>query len=129
MKKLEVVCGVIERQGKVLIGKRGKGIRENVWEFPGGKVERNETNEEAIVRELQEELQVSVEVVQFLTAIHDSEEGIDIHVSAYLCHILQGEPSAFVHHEIQWVKPSALAAYGFVKSDEPIIESVRQVVK
>ena len=52
MKKLDIVCGIIWRDHKVLVAKRGKGIHENIWEFPGGKVEVNETKEEAVVREI-----------------------------------------------------------------------------
>ena len=57
MKTMEIVCGILHDEDGYLIARRGKGIHENIWEFPGGKVENGETKEEAILRELKEELQ------------------------------------------------------------------------
>ena len=61
---MEVVCGIIEENQTYLIAKRGKGVHENIWEFPGGKIEHNETREEAVVREIKEELHLDVEVLE-----------------------------------------------------------------
>ena len=69
MKTIEVVAAIIEHEGKVLATQRGYGEFEGSWEFPGGKVEAGETPEEAIVREIQEELSATIEVDRFVTTV------------------------------------------------------------
>ena len=66
MKEMDVVCGAIQIDDKFLIARRSKGADPGFWEFPGGKVEQNESREEALIRELKEELDVDVEVKSIL---------------------------------------------------------------
>lgn len=126
MKIMEVVCGVMKQNDQVFIAKRGKGVHENIWEFPGGKVEPNETHEQAIIRELKEELDINVEVEKFLVDVMDEREDICIHVSAYLCIIRKGTPILHVHHEMAWVSGEELAAYTFEAADEEILQCVKR---
>lgn len=119
---MQVVCGVIFHQGKYLIAKRSKGIDEGIWEFPGGKVEKNETKEMAIVRELKEELQIDVQVQEYLMTIEDHHTEEVIYVSAYACEIMNGIPVLQVHDEYQWVKPRELYKYVFQSSDIPLLD-------
>ena len=75
MKTIQVVAAVIKKDGKILATQRGYGDLEGGWEFPGGKVESNETPEEALVREIEEELSARIEVESYLTtAEHDYEK-------------------------------------------------------
>ena len=88
MKEIDVVCGAILKDGKYLIAKRAKGVDEGCWEFPGGKVEPNESQVDAIIRELKEELEIDVKVIKYLCSIDDIRTNIIIHVHAYLCEII-----------------------------------------
>lgn len=124
MKTLEVVCGIIQKDHQVLIAKRGKGVHENIWEFPGGKVEQNETKEDAIIRELKEELEVEVEVIKFLHDVMDIREDLCIHVSAYVCKLVKGTPTLHVHHECKWIEVDQLIHYPFEPADQSIIERI-----
>lgn len=122
MKTIEVVCGVLQKDGRYLIARRAQGIHENIWEFPGGKVEEKETHEEAVVREIHEELALDVRVIEGLCEVVDHREDMDIHVSAYLCEWCGGEIELQAHHEYRFVEPSALFDYTFEESDKEILE-------
>ena len=126
MKELEVVCGAIYKDGKYLIAKRGKGIDEGFWEFPGGKVEANETQQEAIIRELKEELEVDVKVIDYLCSVDDIRENLIIHVHAYLCEILQGTLHLNNHDEVLFVEAKDLYKYKFQKADKEILDIINK---
>lgn len=125
MKQLEVVCGIIKEKNKVLIAKRGKGIHENMWEFPGGKVEPMETKQQAIIRELKEELDIEVKVIGFLQDVMDIRKDVTIHISAYVCELIRGTPTLHVHHEYKWVDAQEIQHYAFEPADQRIIERVK----
>lgn len=125
--KMEVVCGIIHKDGKYLIAKRGKGVDEGIWEFPGGKVEAHETKEMAVIRELQEELDVSVHVDSYVATIEDHHSDEIIYVSAFLCTIIQGNPSLHVHDEIKWVSAKDLYKFSFQKDDLKILDALQDI--
>jgi mutator protein MutT len=105
MKTVEVVCGLAIRNGMVLMGKRlPSSLRPDLWEYPGGKVEPGESPQEALVRELQEELGVTVTVGDFI-----GQNQIDFEVRARLSLFavtFEGEPQALTSHSaLTWVSP------------------------
>jgi len=122
MKELDVVCGAILKEGKYLIAKRGKGVDEGFWEFPGGKIEPNETQIEAIIRELKEELEIDVNVIKYLCSVDDIRENLIIHVHAYLCEIITGQLHLNNHDEALFVEPNQLYNYQFQKADKDILD-------
>lgn len=71
---IEVVCGALIQQGKVLIARRNYGSSKGMYEFPGGKVEKNETKEEALIREMKEELDIDIHTIQYLSESEDQQE-------------------------------------------------------
>lgn len=124
METMEVVCGIIEENGKFLIARRAEGIHENVWEFPGGKVEVAETGEAAVVREIREELELDIKVKEELCDIMDHRSDIDIHVRAFLCTIENGTIHLHAHHEYRFVNVKELFHYGFEEADKEILETL-----
>lgn len=129
MKKMEIVCAIIKQDKQYLIAKRGKGIHENIWEFPGGKVEENETLKEAIQREIQEELELDVEVISFVKDIWDERSDVLLHVSAFLCIVKGGTLHLHVHHEARFVEVQDLYNYTFEKADQPILDTLLEMEK
>lgn len=121
---MDVVCGIIDVDDRYLIARRGKGIHEHIWEFPGGKVEAGETNEAAVVRELKEELNIDVCVLGYVTSVVDMREDMMLQVHAYRCRITGGALRLQVHHEIAYVKAAQLYAYNFEKADIAIIDTL-----
>lgn len=129
MKELTIVCGILLHQQRVLIARRGAGVHENIWEFPGGKVEAGESHEQAVVRELREELELNVKVVRYLTTIEDVREDCILHVHAYLCHVIKGTLTLHVHHEAKYVGIQELSAYGFEPADDAILLALQALAE
>lgn len=125
---MDVVCGAIQIDDKFLIARRSKGADPGFWEFPGGKVEQNESREEALIRELKEELDVDVEVIQYLCSIDDQRENFILHVHAFLCHIKKGTPLLQVHDEMKLVNACDLYDYKFQKADLEILNHINREV-
>lgn len=124
MKKIQVVCAIIRREEGFLIARRGKGIHENIWEFPGGKVEENEAKEEAIIREIKEELSWDIKVVKHLCDVIDEREDCVLEVCAFLCRYKHGNLRLHAHHEARYVSFDELSQYTFEEADKGIIDSL-----
>ena len=116
---LLVAAGIIHRQGKVLVGQRRKLDRHSLkWEFPGGKVEFGESPQQALVRELQEELAIEAEVGGELARYeHDYPNGSRVHLLFFVVPAFAGEPRARVFEQIQWVELGGLAEFDFLDGD------------
>ena len=121
----KVTAGVIEKDGKILIAKRkaGKCIGAN-WEFPGGKLEEGETLEECLKRELKEELDIEVEVKDYIASSFFSCNDLEIELIAYRVKYLSGELKLVDHEEVKWISPDELSKYEFTLPDIPIVEKV-----
>ena len=119
-----VVAAVIEVDGQFLVTRRQKGVHlEGLWEFPGGKVDGNETHAEALSREIREELGASAipgELV--LHTSHDyPDRAVELHF--YRCRI-EGTPSPQLGQRMEWVPRADLAALGFPPADEELIRGL-----
>lgn len=125
MKHIEVVCAVMHDQaGRVWIGCRKSQIADGIWEFPGGKVELDETKEAACVREIREELQLDIKVGKELLSFTDDAFDPPIHVTAFEAEILQGRLTLHVHRLGKWVYPEELTQYQFQKADEALLKTL-----
>lgn len=123
MKK--VTAAIIEKEGKVLIAKRKKGDKlENKWEFPGGKIECNETPEECLKRELKEELGIECEIKDYVCSSKFSYEHISIELMAYRVSYISGIFVLKAHDEIKWITLSDYKCFDFSEADKPIIEEL-----
>ena len=125
MKTLEVVCGIIRDDKGYLIARRKSKVHNDIWEFPGGKVEANETQEEAIIRELKEELNLTCKVESYLTSIVDQRSDLCIHVHAYICEKVSGTLQNHAHHEIRFVSLEELYTYAFEPCDRAIMDALK----
>lgn len=124
---VKVVAGVIERDGKFLIVRRMKGDKlAHKWEFPGGKLESGETPEEALRRELREELDIETEVGAFICSSAYEYPHITVELLAYRVRHLSGEITLRVHDASAWVAPEGLDAFDFPAANEAIIRELRK---
>lgn len=131
MKKIEVVAGVICRKNaqgitEFLATQRGYGEWKGGWEFPGGKTEPGESPEQALVRELKEELTVDVEVGEFITTVeHDySERHIIMH--CYYCKVVSGELTLLEHESSRWLYASELRDVEWLPADIAVVECIER---
>ncbi|HPT76059.1 MAG TPA: (deoxy)nucleoside triphosphate pyrophosphohydrolase [Defluviitaleaceae bacterium] len=125
VKIIKVTAGVIVDKGKVLITRRAPEDRlAGGWEFPGGKIEANETPEECLVRELKEELNINVSVDQFCTEVSHSDGDRQINLMAFYCTILDGEIQISVHDKFKWIPVNDLLKYDLLPADVLIAKKV-----
>ena len=110
-----VAAGILFRDGKVLLAQRASGTYAGKWEFPGGKLEPGETPEEALRRELREELGIEVRVGRKAYS-----GDLLVTLLAFECTLLSGEPRALVHRALAWVAPDDLLSYDLLAPDVPI---------
>jgi len=121
----DVVAAVVVYEGKVLCVKKGKTRYDYTsmhWEFPGGKVEEGEAPEEALHRELLEELELDVEVGQHLISVDHAYKDFSISMAAYLCHASGSEVQLKEHVEARWVQKNELMQMEWCAADVPIAE-------
>ena len=122
MNPLEVAVAVIEKDGLYLISRRkADDSFGGYWEFPGGKVDTGESLEACLVREIQEELAVSVAVAQKLQVVEHAYPERTLRLHFYLCHILSGEPQAIECAQWRWVAPEELSQFQFPPASGPIL--------
>jgi 8-oxo-dGTP diphosphatase len=125
LRKLVVVaaCVLVRQDGTVLITKRptSKSLA-GLWEFPGGKVEADETPEDALIRELTEELGIAVAKpgLSPLTFVSYAYPEFHLLMPVFVCRRWQGSMAAHEGQELAWVRPEALAAYAMPPADEPL---------
>ncbi|MGE5632838.1 MAG: 8-oxo-dGTP diphosphatase MutT [Caulobacteraceae bacterium] len=121
-----VTAAVIVRAGKVLISQRLMGSHmEFKWEFPGGKLEADETPEECIVREIREELDMEIEVIEIYKVVKFKYVEKDILLLCYLCRLLGGEGKRLECNDFKWVTIDELSGYEFVPADVSVAEKLK----
>ncbi|MBX9706618.1 MAG: (deoxy)nucleoside triphosphate pyrophosphohydrolase [Caulobacteraceae bacterium] len=128
---LVVACALVDTDGRVLIAKRPEGkALAGLWEFPGGKVEPGERPEQAIIRELKEELGIDVTeacLAPFVFASH-AYDSFHLLMPLYLCRRWSGVVTACEHPDLAWVKPSKLADYPMPPADAPLVAWLRDLL-
>ena len=118
---IRVVASIIKKNDKILIARRKKGIHlEFKWEYPGGKVEENENEKDALKRELLEEFEIFSEIDEYITeSFHEYDEN-KINLRAYSVKHLSGNFKLNDHDKIEWITVKELLKYDFAPADIPI---------
>ena len=127
---LDVVAALIWNEDKFLICQRpATKARDLMWEFVGGKVEKGETKEEALIRECQEELGITLNVGDiFMEVIHEYPD-ITIRLTLFNATIKLGVPQKLEHNDIKWITPSEIPNYQFCPADEEILSRLINYAK
>ena len=123
----EVVAALIREGEKFMICQRpAHKARGLLWEFVGGKVEPGETKEQALIRECQEELAVTLTVGDvFMDVVHEYPD-ITVHLTLYNAAIAKGIPQMLEHNDIRWITPSEISNYEFCPADEEILREIKR---
>ena len=125
-RNIRVVAGMIEKDGRYLITqRRPTATLPLLWEFPGGRVEENESDEAALARELKEEMGIDVRVSERVVHVEHAYEDYNVDFRVYRCALLSDEIKHIRVHDHRWVPPTELDRYDFPAADE---KTMRQLL-
>lgn len=124
MKSIEVVAAIIVKDNKILITKRVGGQFDGLWEFPGGKIEKSETHEIALIREINEELEIKISVDKFLNTIEYNYDTFHLVMHLYFCTIVEGSIELKEHSEGKWISPDEKENINWVPADVQVLELI-----
>ena len=124
MKCIEVVAAIIRRDDMVLATQRGYGEWKDWWEFPGGKIEAGETPEEALQREIREELSTEISVDQFLCTVEWDYPKFHLTMHCYLCSLIGDSLHLNEHEAARWLAPAELASVRWLPADMQVIDKL-----
>ena len=125
-KSISVVAAIIYKEGRVFATQRGYGDYKDWWEFPGGKVEAGETPEEALVREIREELATEISVGDYLMTVEYDYPEFHLSMACYWCTIKEGNLTLLEHEAARWLPFSDLRQVNWLPADIQVIEEIEK---
>ena len=125
MKTVNVVAAIIKQDGTILATQRGYGDFAGGWEFPGGKIEQGETPEEALVREIHEELEALITVGPLVTVVDYDYETFHLHMHCFLCHVASGKLELHEHMAARWLDADTIDSVDWLPADEEVIQAIK----
>ena len=128
MKTIEVVAAIIIKDGEVFATQRGYGEWQGWWEFPGGKIEPGETPQEALVREIREELDTDISVGALLETVEWDYPTFHLTMHCYLCTLLSASLNLNEHQAAAWLTPQTLTTVKWLPADEELVERLRETL-
>lgn len=129
MKSIEVVAAVIKKGDKIFITRRSYGEFQDMWEFPGGKIEVGETKEEALIREIKEELELDINNLEYLTTVEYDYTSFHLTMHCFTCEICGGSLNLNAHNDAKWVSLDELESQDWVPADVEVVEKILEVIK
>ena len=124
MKQIEVVAAIIRKEDKIFATQRGYGEWKDWWEFPGGKIEAGETPEEALKREIQEELSTEISVDKFLCTVEYDYPAFHLTMHCYLCSLLTEALHLNEHEAAKWLTMEELNTVKWLPADMEVVEKM-----
>jgi len=125
MKTIKVVAAVIHNEGKIFATQRGYGEFKDWWEFPGGKIEKGETSEEAIVREIREELETDIRVEQYLDKVEYDYPQFHLIMECFICAVERGKLTLKEHEAAKWLSLEELDNVEWLPADIRIVNMLK----
>ena len=127
MKKIEVVAAIIrDDEGRVFATQRGYGEWQDFWEFPGGKMEPGESPEEALMREIWEELETRIEVEQLVTTVEYDYPRFHLTMHCFWCHVESGSLILKEHEAARWLSRENLDTVNWLPADKIVIKRIQE---
>ena len=128
MKSIDVVAAIILQDGKILATQRGYGDFAGGWEFPGGKIEKGETPEEALVREIREELDATIAVDKLITVVDYDYDTFHLHMYCFLSHVTSGKLQLHEHSAAKWLDAATIDDVAWLPADIQVVEVIKEQV-
>ena len=124
MKQIEVVAAIIRKDDKIFATQRGYGDWKDWWEFPGGKMEAGETPEEALKREIREELSTEISVDEFLCTVEYDYPAFHLTMHCFWCHIESGSLTLKEHEAAKWLSKDDLDSVEWLPADLEVVKRI-----
>ncbi len=126
MKTIEVVAAVIYQRNKIFATQRGYGEFKDKWEFPGGKLESGETPEDALVREIKEELETNIKVGKLIKTVDTDYPNFHITMHVYKCSVISGELKLMEHEAAKWLEidENLATAVDWLPADMEVVKAI-----
>lgn len=128
MKTIEVVAGVIQDGSRIFATQRGYGDFKGGWEFPGGKMEAGETPEQALARELREELAVEIKVGAFISTVECDYPKFHLTMHCFFCTVINGELRLLEHEAAKWLTKQELHDVAWLPADVEVVDAVEKLL-
>ena len=126
MKQIEVVAAIIhDDEGRIFATQRGYGDWKDWWEFPGGKMEPGEAPEEALLREIWEELETRIVVERLVKTVEWDYPKFHLTMHCFLCHIESGHPVLLEHEAARWLKQGKLDDVNWLPADRIVVDELK----
>lgn len=126
MKTIRVVAAVIRKGNRIFATQRGYGEFKDGWEFPGGKIEPGETPQEALVREIREELETEIRVGDLIDTIEYDYPTFHLSMDCFWCEILEGSLELKEHEAAKWLDRESLYTVDWLPADVGLVEKIRE---
>ncbi|MGI6313777.1 MAG: (deoxy)nucleoside triphosphate pyrophosphohydrolase [Candidatus Cryptobacteroides sp.] len=126
MKSIEVAAAIIVKDGKILATQRGYGKWKGWWEFPGGKIEAGEKAQEALRREIQEELEIEIAIDKFIQTVEYDYPDFHLTMHCFLCHVVSGQLELLEHADAVWLDASGLDNVKWLPADLEVLPKIKQ---
>lgn len=125
MERLEVVAAIIVRDDKILATQRGYGDMAGYWEFPGGKIESGESPEDALMREIHEELNAAIEIEREFCSVEYDYKHFHLSMTCYLCRLTSDHLELLEHNDARWLSRDELDSVPWLAADQEIIDLLK----
>ena len=128
MKNVEVSAAIIIKDNKIFITQRGYGEYKGKWEFPGGKLEKGETGEECLIREIKEELEADIEIIKFLKTIEWDYPSFHLIMHCYICKLKSEHLTLLEHEAAIFINIDEIDQVDFLPADLLILEDIKRYI-
>lgn len=128
MKQIHVVAAIIKADNKIFATQRGYGEFQGMWEFPGGKIEANESKETALIREIKEELDVDIQVEDWITRLEYDYPNFHLSMDCFFASIISGEMVLKEHMAAKWLGGDELDSVEWLPADIILIEQLKRML-
>lgn len=127
MKTINVVAAIIKKDDKVFATQRGYGEFKGGWEFPGGKIEVGETPEDALIREIKEELDTKISVDQFVTTVDYDYPNFHLTMQCFLCSVTEGTLTLLEHNDAKWLNMKHIDDVSWLPADIEVVNELKKL--
>lgn len=127
-KTVKVVAAVIKKDNKIFATQRGYGEFKDMWEFPGGKIEVGEKSEDALKREIKEELDTTIEVGKYIDTIEYDYPTFHLSMECYWCSVLEGKLTLLEHENAKWLDKESLMSVDWLPADLLVIDKIKEAL-